>query len=80
MKADCGSVEARQLQGVDTITATPVKYNATKYSSSAINTVVNVQFKADVLSSSLKVSTNIEHCKLHGSRICIKPTVSDCIA
>lgn len=33
MKADCGSVEARQLtrgggRGVDTITATPVKYNA----------------------------------------------------
>lgn len=34
VKADCGSVEARQLQGVDTITATPVKYNASEYSSS----------------------------------------------
>lgn len=51
MKADCRSVEARQLQGVDTITATPVKYNATEYSSSVINTAVNVQFRVDVLFS-----------------------------
>lgn len=41
VKADCGSVEARQLRGwgggggLDTITATPVKWNATKYSSSS---------------------------------------------
>lgn len=83
VKAGCGSVEACQLQGVDTIIASPLKYNATQYRIWTRTAVVNVQ--VDVLFSLLrqrwragfsdKVSTNIQHDKLHGSRA----TVLNCI-
>lgn len=73
-------------RGVDTIAATPVKYNA-KYSNSATKAVLNVQLKADVLhfppqtkmeGLSDKVFAHIERDTLQGGRI-FRSTVLDCI-